>query len=126
MNLDTIEINNLTLIQITLIALAILIYGFSKGGGGALSTAAVPIMSLAIPPSRAAAIMLPLLITLDVLTLLSFRGTFDRKQLRLLFPPAIVGMTIAAFVRSYLSDNGLRILVGIICFFFIILKMKPM
>ncbi|MFM9088064.1 MAG: sulfite exporter TauE/SafE family protein, partial [Cyanobium sp.] len=110
--------------QILVIVFAVLVYGFAKGGAGApLSAICVPVMSLVLPPFRAAAILLPLLLVLDVLALLSFRGCFDRHQLRLLLPPALLGMVVAAGVGHWLSDDGLRLLIGIICLGFVLLRL---
>ncbi len=109
--------------QILVISLAVLLYGFAKGGAGApLSTICVPLMSLVLPPFRAAAILLPLLIVLDLLALFSFRGCFDRHQLRLLLPPALAGMVVAALVGHWLSDDGLRLLIGTVCLGFVLLR----
>ena len=109
--------------QILVISLAVLVYGFAKGGAGApLSAICVPLMSLVLPPFQAAAILLPLLLVLDALALFSFRGCFDRHQLRLLLPPALLGMVAAALVGHWLSDDGLRILIGVICLGFVLLR----
>lgn len=109
--------------QILVISLAVLVYGFAKGGAGApLSAICVPLMSLVLPPFQAAAILLPLLLTLDGLALASFRGCFDRHQLRLLLPPALLGMVAAALVGRWLSDDGLRVLIGGICLGFVLLR----
>ena len=110
--------------QILVISLAVLVYGFAKGGAGApLSTICVPLMSLVLPPFQAAAILLPLLLVLDGLALVSFRGCFDRHQLRLLLPPALLGMVTAALVGHGLSDDGLRSLIGVICLGFVLLRL---
>ena len=109
--------------QVLVISLAVLVYGFAKGGAGApLSAICVPLMSLVLPPFQAAAILLPLLLVLDALALFSFRGCFDRHQLRLLLPPALLGMVAAALVGHWLSDDGLRILIGVICLGFVLLR----
>lgn len=110
--------------QILVIVFAVLVYGFAKGGAGApLSAICVPVMSLVLPPFRAAAILLPLLLVLDGLAMLSFRGCFDRHQLRLLLPPALLGMVVAAGVGHWLSDDGLRLLIGVICLGFVLLRL---
>lgn len=47
---------------------AVLIFGISKGGfGGGMGIMAVPMMALAIHPSVAAGILLPLLILMDAI-----------------------------------------------------------
>jgi len=114
---------SLSLVQIAAISIAVLVYGFAKGGAGApLSAICVPLMSLVIPPFQAAAILLPLLLALDGLALLSFRGCFDRHQLALLLPPALLGVVVAAMVGQWLSEDGLRLLIGSICLGFVILR----
>ncbi|MGB0670382.1 MAG: TSUP family transporter, partial [Rhodospirillales bacterium] len=68
---------------------AVLITGISKGGfGGGLGMIAVPMMSLIIAPPQAAAIMLPILCTMDVFGLYSFRGKYDKRNLMILLPAA--------------------------------------
>lgn len=92
---------------------AILIVGISKGGfGGGLGLLAVPLMSLTISPTRAAAIMLPILCLMDLVGLWSFRGQGDRRLLRVLIPAALVGIVIGAFSFRYLSDQHLKFIVG--------------
>lgn len=115
---------SLSLVQIAAISFAVLVYGFAKGGAGApLSAICVPLMSLVIPPFQAAAILLPLLLVLDVLALFSFRGCFDRHQLSLLLPPALLGVVAAAFVGQWLSEDGLRLLIGSICLGFVVIRL---
>jgi uncharacterized membrane protein YfcA len=116
---------SLSLAQALVIAIAVLVYGFAKGGAGApLSAICVPLMSLVLSPAQAAAILLPLLLVLDLLALFSFRGCFDRHQLQLLLPPALLGMVAAALVGRWLSDDGLRLLIGAICLGFVLLRLR--
>jgi uncharacterized protein len=110
-------------LQCVAIALAVLIYGFAKGGAGApLSAVCVPLMSLVLSPFRAAAILLPLLLVLDLLALVSFRGCFDRRQLWLLLPASLVGMGLATLAGQKLSSDDLRVLIGLICLGFVLLR----
>ena len=74
---------------------AVLVYGVAKGGwGGAIAVLAVPLMSLAMPPTQAAAILLPILVVMDVLVLKTYWGVFDRRALRLLLPWALLGVVL--------------------------------
>jgi len=92
---------------------AILIVGISKGGfGGGLGLVAVPLMSLAVSPVQAAAIMLPILCLMDLAAMWNFRGTFDRALLRVLIPAALVGIVIGALTFRYLSEQHLKFIVG--------------
>ncbi|MEB3318018.1 MAG: sulfite exporter TauE/SafE family protein [Cyanobacteriota bacterium] len=110
--------------QALVISFAVLVYGFGKGGAASpLSAICVPLMSLVMSPFQAAAILLPLLLVLDGLALLTFRGCFDRHQLRLLLPPALLGMVVASLVGRWLSDDGLRLLIGVLCLGFVLLRL---
>ncbi len=94
---------------------AILIFGMAKGGfGGGIAVISVPLMSLAMPPVQAAAIMLPLLIVMDAVAVWSFRKTWSRENLRLTLPGAIAGIALGAFTFRYLSEDAVRILIGLI------------
>ncbi|HEY5717692.1 MAG TPA: sulfite exporter TauE/SafE family protein [Motiliproteus sp.] len=98
---------------------AVLIVGISKGGlGGGLGMLAVPLMSMAISPFQAAAIMLPILIVMDMVSLWGFRGRYDRDNLLIIVPAAIVGIVIAALTFRYLSEADIKLLIGSIAILF--------
>ena len=54
--------------------IAVILVGFAKGGFSGLGALATPIMALAMPPVAAAAVLLPILVVQDVISLWSFRG----------------------------------------------------
>lgn len=94
---------------------AILIVGISKGGfGGGLGLLAVPLMSLVISPTQAAAIMLPILCLMDLVGLWSFRGHGDRGLLKVLIPAALIGIILGALSFRYLTEENLKVIVGTI------------
>lgn len=94
---------------------AILIFGLAKGGfGGGIAVVSVPLMTLAISPVQAAGILLPILIIMDVVALWSFRGQWSKLNLRLTLPGAVVGIIIGAFTFRYLSEDAIRIMIGVI------------
>lgn len=95
---------------------AVLIVGISKSGlgGGSLGVLAIPILSLVASPSVGAAIMLPLLIVMDVMGLITFRGKGDMRNLRILIPAALVGIAIGALTFRFTSDAMLRALIGLL------------
>jgi len=100
---------------------AILIMGISKSGfGSGLGVLAVPIMSLLIPPTQAAAIMLPLLCVMDVFNVIHYRNKFDRTNLYILVPAAVVGIILGTFTFRYLSDAHIRILIGVLAVLFVL------
>mgnify|MGYP001968380050 FL=1 len=65
----------------------VLITGISKGGfAGGLGTLAVPVLSLMVDPRVAAAIMLPILCTMDLFNLWSYRNKWDAVNLKIILP----------------------------------------
>ena len=101
--------------------IAILIMGISKSGfGGGIGILAVPLMSLSIPPAQAAAILLPLLVVMDFFNVLHYRNKFDRTNLTILLPAAVVGIVLGTFTFRYLSEAHIRILIGILSVLFVL------
>ncbi|WOD07612.1 sulfite exporter TauE/SafE family protein [Marinomonas sp. GJ51-6] len=106
---------------ILLIAFAVLITGISKGGfSGAFGVIAVPLISLQTSPTLAAAIMLPILCIMDILTVQKFWKKWNTEQLIKCIPAAIVGIIIGGLTASWFSVEWLKIMVGIIAIGFTI------
>ncbi|BDA83520.1 UPF0721 transmembrane protein [Aureimonas sp. SA4125] len=98
---------------------AVILVGLSKGGfGGSISLLGVPMMALAISPVTAAGIMLPILIVMDVVGLMAWRGSFDRRVLWLILPASVVGVGLGFFTATMVSADGTRLLIGILCLAF--------
>lgn len=98
---------------------AVLLYGISKGGfGGAIAIISVPIMALAMPPTQAAAILLPILVVMDILVIRTYWGVFDRTALILLLPGAIVGVALGYWFADTLNEHHMRILIGLMALVF--------
>lgn len=101
--------------------IAVILTGLSKGGlGGAMAMLGVPIMAIAMPPIQAAAILLPILIVMDIFSLWSWRKDFDLKLLKIMLPGAVVGIAIGGLTAAYVSENLVRLIVGIIAVSFVI------
>lgn len=98
-----------------LAVLAVLITGISKGGfGGGLTVMAVPLMALVIPPFQAAAIMLPILCLMDLTGLAAYWRRWDLRSLRIMIPGALVGILLGTLTVRWVSEDMLRILIGLI------------
>jgi hypothetical protein len=98
---------------------AILLVGLSKGGfGSGLSLISLPAMALVISPIQAAAIMLPILILMDLIGLVAWRGVFDRQCLVILIPAAIVGVGIGWATAAYVTAAHVRLIVGLVALLF--------
>jgi uncharacterized membrane protein YfcA len=93
---------------------AVVLSGISKGGLGAAGGLMVPIMSLTISPVQAAAIALPILLTMDVVGVYAYRNDWDRRQIAILLPAGILGLALGWATFRYLNDNWIRMLLGCI------------
>lgn len=104
-----------------LAAIAVVLVGISKSGfGSGIGVLGVPLMALVIPPAQAAAIMLPLLCVMDIFNVFHYRSRFDRTNLIILVPAALLGILLGTFTFRYLTDAHIRILLGVISILFVI------
>lgn len=98
---------------------AVLLYGIAKGGfGGAIAILAVPLMSLVMAPTRAAAILLPILVLMDFVVVYSYRGNFDQRALKLLLPGALLGVVAGWLFADIMDEAVTRVLVGTVAIVF--------
>lgn len=93
---------------------AVFITGISKGGFGGLGLFAVPIMALSISPVQAAAVMLPVLIVMDWISVWAYRKHWDKRLLLMLLPGALLGITIGGLLADRVSEDFVRACVGVI------------
>lgn len=99
---------------------AVIFLGLSKGGFSGVGIAATPLLALYLPPLEAAALLLPVLITQDLISIYVYRREWDGSNLKIMLPGAVAGMTLAWLLASYISDNAVRITVGLIGLIFVI------
>ena len=99
---------------------ALLIVGIAKGGlGGGIGILGVPLMALAVGPVQAAAIMLPILMLMDGFALRQWWGRWDLANLRIVLPGAVAGIVLGTFTFRYLSEDHIRVLIGVIAVGFV-------
>ncbi|MFN2104828.1 MAG: TSUP family transporter, partial [Candidatus Promineifilaceae bacterium] len=102
---------------------AVLIVGIAKAGfGGGIGFVATPLIALTISVADAAALLLPILIIIDLLSIRHYRGIYDRASLKLLLPSAVVGITLGALFFNALRDNDdmLRRALGLLAVLFVV------
>ena len=98
---------------------AVLISAINKGGfGSGVGVIAVPLMALAVPPLQAAAILLPILVAIDTVSVWFYRHTWDRANLRTMLPGAVVGVGIGTLTAGVLTSAAIRLILGAICVIF--------
>ncbi|MFW5997137.1 MAG: sulfite exporter TauE/SafE family protein [Lentisphaeria bacterium] len=122
------DITSFTFFTWTLLFIGALMVGVSKAGFGAgAGILAVPLIALAIGARGMLPVLLPVLICGDIFALLHYAGKNDRdwRNLRLLLPCAIAGITIGMLVLDWFmkisagkGDRLLETAVGGICVIF--------
>ena len=71
-------------------------------------------MALVVSPVQAAAIMLPILIVQDVVTVWAYRHSWDRRNLAILVPSAALGIVLGYLLAAEVSDAAVTLAVGVI------------
>ena len=71
---------------------AVILMGLPRAASPASALLSLPLMALVVSPVQAAAIMLPILIVQDVVTVWAYRHAWDRRNLAILMPSAILGI----------------------------------
>ncbi|HSG94019.1 MAG TPA: sulfite exporter TauE/SafE family protein [Afifellaceae bacterium] len=99
---------------------AVSLAGLSKGGfGGGVSMIGYLLLTLAVPPLQAAAIMLPILIVMDVVGLVAWRGVYDKRSLVILIPAALCGIGAGWAAAASVSNDMIRLIVGVMALAFV-------
>ncbi|WP_137817697.1 sulfite exporter TauE/SafE family protein [Pseudomonas sp. 2FG] len=101
---------------------AALLIGISKGGfGGALGGLAVPLLALVMPPTHAAAVVLPVLCMADFTGLQRYYRKWDVANLKIMLPGAIVGILVGSLTFGMLSEHLIGMIIGVIAIVFFLL-----
>jgi hypothetical protein len=93
---------------------AVTALGLGKGGFAGLGMAATPLLALRVPPLQAAAIMLPILLCQDVISIWAYRRDWDSWNVKVMSIGATIGLAIAWVLAAHVSDAAIRLCVGLI------------
>lgn len=100
---------------------AVILVGLSKGGfGGAVGFVGVPLMALAMPPVQAAAILLPILCLMDIVSVWTWWGVYDRKMLADMMPGAVIGIGLGWLTAALVTAEMVRLIVGAVAIIFVL------
>ncbi len=87
--------------------------GFAKGGFNGLGALLTPILALVLPVTSAVGVLLPMLMVGDVFAVSMYWKEWDLDLVRRMLPAGIVGALAGTFLLSWMSTDGLRIVLGI-------------
>jgi uncharacterized protein len=99
---------------------AVLLLGISKSGFGAgFGSLAVPMMAMAITVPQAAAILMPVLLVMDLLSMAAFRKDYDKQLLQFLLPFGLLGIVLGVLLFKVLDPKIVAGIVGIFTLLFL-------
>lgn len=99
---------------------AIVALGLGKGGFAGLGMISTPLLALRVPPLQAAAVLLPILLCQDVISVWAYRRHWSAWNLKVLLPGSIVGVAGAWLFAVFVSQAYIELAVGCtgVCFVF--------
>lgn len=98
---------------------AVIFLGLAKGGFSGVASAATPLLALYLPPLEAAALLLPILICQDAISVYVYWSEWSARNLKVMMPGAALGMALGWLFASHVSDDAIRILIGLIALSFV-------
>ena len=93
---------------------ASVLIGMSKGGLPFVAMMSVPLLSLVMSPLKAVVLLLPVYIISDVVSVWLYRRSFSLINLKILVPASMVGILIAWFTASMISDLTIKLIIGLV------------
>jgi len=99
---------------------AVTLLGLGKGGFVGFGMIATPLVALVVPPLEGAAILLPILICQDAISVWTYRRKWSRWNLQVLLPGSVFGIGVAWLFASYLSNAAIELTVGAIALTFVL------
>jgi uncharacterized membrane protein YfcA len=98
--------------------LAIILLGLAKGGFAGLGATAMPLLALVMDPVAAAAMLMPILLIQDVVSVWSFRSDYHRQTLVWMLPGGALGIAAGWALAASVSSDLVRAAVGLIALVF--------
>lgn len=104
----------LELWQYLLIAFGAFCVGLGKGGLPGVGNLTVVLMALALPAKVSVGVLLPILISADIIAVIVYRRHANWGYVARLAPWTVGGILIGYFVFSRVDDDAVRVLIGAI------------
>jgi uncharacterized membrane protein YfcA len=94
--------------------IAVTALGLGKGGFAGVGVMATPLLATILPPLQAAAILLPILIVQDAISVWVYRHEWSAWHLKVMLPGGLLGIGIAWALATQVSDAFVRLVIGLI------------
>jgi len=99
---------------------AVVFLGLAKGGFSGVGIIATPLLALVVSPVQAAAIVLPILILQDVISVWFYRRDWDAWNLKVLLPGALLGIGAGWALAASVPESFVRLALGLIVLAFVL------
>ncbi|HUX95933.1 MAG TPA: sulfite exporter TauE/SafE family protein [Bacteroidales bacterium] len=106
-----------------LFLLSALTIGMSKAGLSGLGLVMVPLMALIFGARESTGIILPMLITADIMAVIYYRSHAVWKHILRVMPWAVAGIIIALITGNLINDNQFRIILLTVVWIMLILML---
>jgi len=101
-------------------AIAVLFLGLAKGGFSGAGQVATPLIALTLPPLQAAAIVLPILLVQDIITVWTYRRDWSAWNIKVMLPGAVIGIGAGWALAAHLPDAYVRLALGLVTLAFVL------
>ena len=99
---------------------AVTLLGLGKGGFAGVGMISTPLLALVVPPLQGAAILLPILICQDAISVWAYRRQWSASNLKVLVPGSVLGIGVAWLLASHVSNAAIELSVGAIGLCFVV------
>ncbi len=93
---------------------AVILMGLAKGGFAGVGVLSVPLLALVVSPIQGAAITLPILMIQDAISITAYWRQWDKRNLIILLPGAVVGIVLGYLLAAKVSDGPFYLALGFI------------
>jgi len=99
---------------------AVTLIGLAKGGFAGLGMISTPLLALVVPPLEGAAILLPILIVQDAISVWTYHRAWSAWNLKVLLPGSVLGVGAGWLFAVYVSNAAIEITIGSIALIFVL------
>jgi uncharacterized protein len=99
---------------------AVTFLGLSRGGFAGVGLVSTPLLALYLPPLQAAAILLPIMMVQDAISVWTYRHNWDRWNVKVMLIGAAIGIAIGWAVAADVADAAVRLIVGVLGMSFVL------
>ena len=103
--------------------IAVTALGLGKGGFAGVGVMATPLLATILPPLQGAAILLPILIVQDVISVWVYRRDWSAWHLKVMLPGGLLGIGIAWALATQVADAFVRLVIAYVLVLLISLEL---